>query len=157
MLALGLSAADIAAYEGKQDVAGGAAAAYLIFTAWTAVRPLPGDTQRMNVALLALPLVFGIGGFAEGWAAVDMPGHQIDGVPAGMQFFLSTIFVLASGSFVAQLVRMPFIPASMRGLGVILFLSAGPLVALLYWMWRVRLRQSLRGLVTASRMAREAA
>jgi hypothetical protein len=31
---------------------------------------------------------------------------------------------------------------------VILALAAGPLVVLLYWMWRVRWRRNLRGLVT---------
>jgi hypothetical protein len=55
---------------------------------------------------------------------------------------------IATGSFVAQLVRMSFMPASMKSLPVILFFAAGPLVVLLYWMWRVRLRQNLRGLVT---------
>jgi len=32
---------------------------------------------------------------------------------------------------------------------VILILASGPLVVMLYWMWRVRLRQNVRGLVTA--------
>jgi hypothetical protein len=50
---------------------------------------------------------------------------------------------IASGSFVAQLVRMPFMPASMRSVPVIVLISAGPLVVLLYWMWRVRLKRYL--------------
>jgi len=186
MIAMGLSAVAISLYEGKQAVAGGAAAAYLIFTAWTAVRPLPRETRVGDVALLVLPLVFGVGGMFQGFAALDLPGRQSEGVPAGMHFFLATVFLLAgsgdvrmiragglrgsrrlarhlwrmcfglfiaSGSFVAQLVRMPFIPGSMRSLPVILALSAGPLVVLLYWMWRVRLRQNLRGLVTTSTVA----
>lgn len=190
MVAMGLSAVGVALYEGKTEVAGGAAAAYLIFTAWTAVRPLSGSGQGASVALLLLPLTFAIGGFFEAFETLGLPGAQKDGVPAGMQFFLATIFTLAavgdirmiraggiqgtrrlarhlwrmcfglfiaSGSFVAQLVRMPFIPDSMRSLPVILGLSAGPLVVLLYWMWRVRLRHNLRGLVTARPMvAREA-
>jgi hypothetical protein len=44
---------------------------------------------------------------------------------------------------------MKFMPAWMRSVPVILVLSAAPLVVLLYWMWRVRLRQNLRGLLTA--------
>ena len=47
---------------------------------------------------------------------------------------------IATGSFVAQLVRMPFIPEPMRSLPVILLLSVGPLAVLLFWMWKVRLR-----------------
>jgi hypothetical protein len=56
--------------------------------------------------------------------------------------------LIATGSFVAQLVRMTFMPAWTRSVPAILVLAAGPLVILLYWMWRVRLRQNLRGLVT---------
>ena len=59
---------------------------------------------------------------------------------------------IATGSFVAQLVKMTFIPEWMRSLTVILVLAAGPLVVLLYWMWRVRLRQNLRGLMTAKQI-----
>jgi hypothetical protein len=56
---------------------------------------------------------------------------------------------IASGSFVAQLVMMKFMPAWMRSVPVIVALGAAPLVVLLYWMWRVRLKQNLRGLMTA--------
>ena len=45
---------------------------------------------------------------------------------------------IATGSFVAQLVMMSFMPAWMRSVPVILVLAAGPLVVLIYWMWRVR-------------------
>ena len=41
MIAMGLTAVGIAVYEGKKDVAGGALAAYLVFTALTTVKPLP--------------------------------------------------------------------------------------------------------------------
>jgi uncharacterized membrane protein len=179
MIAMGLTAVGISVYEGKNDVAGGAFAAYLIFTGWTAIRPLPETGRRAYVALLTLPGLFSIGGFTKAFAALDRPGHQIEGVPAGMLFFLATIATLAaigdvrmiragglhgsrrlarhlwrmcfglfiaSGSFVAQLVRMTFMPAWMRGIWAILALSVGPLVVLLYWMWRVRLKQNLRGL-----------
>lgn len=181
MVAMGLSAVGISVYEGQQALTG-AAAAYLIFTGWTAIRPLPGINRWTHIGLLLLPLLFGIGGLFQAFAALDMPGRQSEGVPAGMHFFLSAIFLLAatgdvrmiragrllgaqrlarhlwrmcfglfiaSGSFVAQLVQMPFMPASTRSLPVILVLSAGPLMVLLYWMWRVRLRQNLRGVVTA--------
>ena len=56
---------------------------------------------------------------------------------------------IATGSFTAQLVMMKFMPPAFRSMAVILFLAAGPLVVLLYWMWRVRLRQNLRGVMTA--------
>jgi hypothetical protein len=54
---------------------------------------------------------------------------------------------IASGSFSAQLVKM--LPPQYNSMAMVLFLGAGPLVVLLYWMWRVRLRQNIRGLMTA--------
>lgn len=184
MIAMGLSAVGISFYEGKNDVAGGAFAAYLIFTGWTAIRPLPGGGRGANIALLVLAGVFAAGGVVQSVVAFERPGTQIEGVPDGMRYFLSTIVLLAaigdirmvragglqgtrrlarhlwrmcfglfvaSGSFVAQLVKMTFMPDWTRSLTVILILAAGPLIALLYWMWRVRLRQNLRGLMTTEK------
>jgi hypothetical protein len=182
MIAMGLTAVGISVYEGKQAVGGGALAAYLIFTAWTAISPLSAGGRRADMALMVLAWIFAIGGFADAFKTLGMPGHQSEGVPAGMHFFLSTVILcaaigdvrmiragglqgtrrlarhlwrmcfglfIATGSFVAQLVRMTFMPDWTRSLTVILVLAAGPLVVLLYWMWRVRLRQNLRGLMTA--------
>ena len=44
---------------------------------------------------------------------------------------------------------MKFMPPQLRSMPVILLLGGGPLVVLLYWMLRVRLRQNVRGLMTA--------
>jgi uncharacterized membrane protein len=182
MIAMGLSAVGIGMYERKADIAGGAQTAYLVFTAWTTVRPVAGVGRRANIALMMFIFVVAAAGFARGFEALERPGNQIEGVPAGMLFFLSTVFLLAaigdarmiragtiqgtrrlarhlwrmcfglfiaSGSFAAQLVKMKFIPDWMRSLTVILVLSAAPIIVLLYWMWRIRLRQNLRGLMTA--------
>jgi hypothetical protein len=56
---------------------------------------------------------------------------------------------IATGSFVGQLASMKFLPDPFRSVPVIVVLAAGPLVVLVYWMWRVRLRRNLRGLMTA--------
>jgi len=131
---------------------------------------------------MALAIVFAEGTFVRALKALGRPGNQLEGVPAGMLFFLATVILLAAigdfrmiragglqgtrrlarhlwrmcfglfiatGSFVAQLVQMTFMPGWMRSVPVILVFAAGPLVVLLYWMWRVRLRQNLRGLMTA--------
>lgn len=42
MIAMGLTAVGVAVYEGKEDVAGGALTAYLVFAGWTTVRPRRG-------------------------------------------------------------------------------------------------------------------
>ncbi len=180
MIATGLTAAGISLYEGE-TAGGGMLTAYLVFTAFTAVRPLPALGRGVDVALAALAFIFAAGTYRDAFAALGSPGRQLDGVPAGMLFFLGTIVLLAaigdvrmivaggvrgtrriarhlwrmcfglfiaSGSFVAQLVTMAFMPAQLRSMPVILVLGGGPLVVLVYWMWRVRLRQSVRGLMT---------
>lgn len=182
MLAMGLVAVGISMYEHKQAVDSGAVAAYLVFTAWTAVRPFAEGGRRMDILLMLFAAMLSLVGFLRGFVAIGQ-GGAVDGVPVGMVFFMSTIILLAAfgdarmiraggvrgtrrvarhlwrmcfglfiatGSFVAQLVRMTFIPHWMRSLPVILFLSAGPLVVLVYWMWRVRLRQNIRGIMTES-------
>jgi len=52
---------------------------------------------------------------------------------------------VASGSFF--LGQMKFLPESLRILPLLLFLGISPLIVLLYWMWRVRLRKRSQGMV----------
>lgn len=189
MIAMGLMAVGISVYEGKEAIAGGALAAYFVFTGWTAIRPLSQAGRQVDIALMLLAWVFAASGFAQAFMALGRPGNQSDGVPAGMQFFIATIVLLAgigdvrmvrarnlqgtrrlarhlwrmcfglfiaTGSFLAQLVQMTFMPVWMRSLPVILILAAGPLVMLLYWMWRVRLKQNLQGVMTAKPIERRA-
>jgi hypothetical protein len=181
MIATGIAVAGISAYEGK-PVSGGVFVIYLVFTAYTAVKPLRRAGRQVDIALLVLAATFAVGGYVRAFTVFGMPGSQINGVPAGMIFFMATITLLAaigdlrmirdggiqgtrrvarhlwrmcfglfiaSGSFVAQLAQMKYLPEPLRSVPVIVALGAGPLVALLYWMWRVRLKQNLRGLMTA--------
>lgn len=181
MIATGLSAVGIAIFEGNTSPGTGALAAYFVVTAWIAIRPISGSGRWFDVALMLLAFLFAVAGYANAVDALGRPNRSLDGVPAGMIIFMSTIILLAAvgdlrmlraggiqgtrrltrhlwrmcyglflatGSFVAQLVQMTFMPASMRSVPVILVLAAGPLVVLVYWMWRVRLRRDVRGLVT---------
>ena len=181
MIANGLSAGGIAAYQGE-SMAAGMLTVYLVFTGFTALRPLPLFGRAVDVGLMVLAFAFAAGSYADGLTALGNPRNQLDGVPAGMLFFLATVVLLAaagdlrmilgggvhgtrrigrhlwrmcfglfiaSGSFAAQLVLMKFMPPALRSFPVILALGGGPLLVLLYWMWRVRLRQNLRGLMTA--------
>jgi uncharacterized membrane protein len=165
---------------GGDSVIGGLLMAYLVFTAFTAVRPLNGASRRVEVMLMGMAFVGGAVLIAGGVAALGQPGNQLDGVPAGMIFFLGTVTLLAatgdarmiraggihgarriarhlwrmcfalfiaSGSFL--LGQMRFLPEPIRILPLLFFLAVFPLLALLYWMWRVRLRNDLRGLMAA--------
>jgi len=119
-------------------------------------------------------------GYTSAFTAPGRPGNQIEGVPAGMTFFMTTIVLLAAigdarmiraggiqgtrrlarhlwrmsfGLFVAPgsflLGQLKSIPELIRIVPLIVVLAVSPLVMLLYWMWRVRLKQNLRGLMTA--------
>ena len=186
MILMSLTAVGIAVYEGKEDVAAGALTAYLVFTAWITLKPLPRSRRGIDIALMMLALVFSFGSYQNAVTALGRPGNHLNGVPAGMFLFFGTVVLLAAigdfrmiraggiqgtrriarhlwrmcfglfiatGSFTAQLVMMTFMPKELRSVPVILTLSVGPLLILLYWMWRVRLRQNLRGLMTAKPVA----
>jgi uncharacterized membrane protein len=180
MIATGIAAVAVALYEGKP--AGGVLIVYFVFTAWTAVRPLPRAGRRVDVILMALAFALAAGEYVRGFTALGSPGYQIDGVPAGMMFFMATIILLAAagdarmiraggfqgtrrlarhlwrmcfGLFIASgsffLGQMKFIPEPIRIVPLILVLAISPLLMLLYWMWRVRLRQNLRGMMMTAR------
>ncbi|MBL8996648.1 MAG: hypothetical protein KJZ74_01205 [Gemmatimonadales bacterium] len=55
---------------------------------------------------------------------------------------------IATGSFF--LGQMAFVPDSVRVLPVLLVLAFAPLALLAYWMWRVRVRASLKGIIVGS-------
>jgi hypothetical protein len=57
---------------------------------------------------------------------------------------------IATGSFF--LGQMKFIPAPIRVVPLLFVLAIGPLVILVYWMWRVRLRRRVSGLIVAGQM-----
>ena len=180
MIATGITAVGIATYEGKPGNVGGAVILYFVITAYAAVRPLPGASRRVDIVLMLLAFAFAVGEYTNAFTALGRPGNQIDGVPAGVMFFMATIILLAamgdarmiraggiqgtrrlarhlwrmlyalfiaSGSFFFG--QMKFIPEPIRIVPLIVVLGVGPLVLLLYWMWRVRLKQNLRGLITA--------
>ena len=180
MILLGITAAGISVYEGKLATSG-VIVVYFALTAYATVRPLPAVGRRVNIGLMALALGGAAVMYAFAFLALDVPGKQIDGAPAGMMFFLGTVLLLAaigdlrmisaggingtrrlarhlwrmcfslfiaSGSFF--LGQMKFIPERIRFVPLIVGLAVGPLVVLVYWMWRVRLRQNLRGLLTTT-------
>ena len=181
MVATGITAAGISVYAGKSPY-GGALAAYLVFTAFTAVRPLPGVGRPAAVALMLLAAATAAVTYAGGFVALGRPRNMLEGVPAGMLFFMGTIALLAAfgdlrmirggaldgprrlarhlwrmcfGLFIAAgsflLGQMKFIPEPVRIVPLLFAVAVSPLVLLLYWMWRVRLRRNLRGMLTAQR------
>ena len=92
----GVMASVIAAYGNKPSmVIGGAMVVYFILTATTTVKPLPGFQRSADMILMVLVLL--VGGLTL-WDATNvwaMPGHARNGVPAGMMFFLGTVYLFA--------------------------------------------------------------
>lgn len=179
MIVVGLLASVIYMYEGKSFI-GGIFVVYLIWTATTTVRKLPGSGRKLDIGLMILAFTMAILMYWGGVIVWNLPGHMRDGVPAGMIFFLGTISLLASigdarmiregglrgarriarhlwrmcfGLFIATgsffLGQMKFIPEPIRIRPLMFALGLAPLVILIYWMWRVRLRRRLTGLIVA--------
>ena len=178
MITMGVLATGIALYERKwSTVLGGPFTAYLVFTGMAAVRPITPAHRGVSVGLMVLAVAMGVTQIGMGIQAVSSPHGTLDGVPAGMYFFLGlTVLVaavgdwrvirrgaltgsrrlarhlwrmcfglfIASGSFFFG--QMRFLPKPVRIPALVAIPALAPLVLLLYWMWRVRLRQSLRGM-----------
>ena len=82
MIALGLTAAGIGTYESNPgQVFGGLLAAYLVFTAMTTVKPLPGIGQRVNLALMVLAFGYGVTSVYGGVNEWLDPTVQVTGRP----------------------------------------------------------------------------
>ena len=82
MVVLGLTAAGIGTYESRPgQVFGGLLAAYLVFTAMTTVKPLPGIGQRMNVALMVLAFGYAVASLHGGVNEWLDPAVKVVGRP----------------------------------------------------------------------------
>jgi uncharacterized membrane protein len=172
----------IAAYEGNiGSVVGGILIIYFVYTATTAVKPIPWNAAVVDVAMMTLAFAIAAVSYWYGFVAWNRPRHMLNGVPAAMRLFLATICLLAAvgdlrtiragglrgprrlarhlwrmcfalfiatGSFFIG--QMKFVPAPIRYVPLMIALGVAPLFVLFYWMWRVRLRRRLAGLIIAS-------
>src|SRR5687767_5451646 len=94
MILLGVTAAVISVSAGK-SITGGIFVVYLVFTAMTTVKELPGSGRTLDIALMVL--VFGLAAdmLWDGYVVWQLPGRSFMGVPAGMILFLGTTCLLA--------------------------------------------------------------
>lgn len=180
MVVLGLTAAGIGTYENiPSQVFVGLLAAYLVFSAMTTVKPLPGIGQRFNVALMVLAFAYAVanlyGGVTE-WldptvgrprvvpplvggtvvllAAIgDLRAIRAGGL-RGSRRLARHLWRMCFGLFVATgsffLGQMKFIPKPVRIVPLLLVLAFAPILFLFYWMWRVRVRGRLSGIVVGA-------
>jgi hypothetical protein len=187
MVLLGLTAAGIGTYESRPgQVFGGLLAAYLVFSAMTTVKPLPGIGQRVSVALMVLAFGYGVAGVYGGLVEWLDPTVTVVGRPRVVPpLVIGTVMLLAAfgdwrairaggsrgsrrlarhlwrmcfGLFVATgsffLGQMKFIPEPVRIVPLLLVLAFAPILFLFYWMWRVRIRGRLTGIVVGATQPR---
>lgn len=186
MLVLGLTATAIGAYEGRPgQVFAGLLTTYMVFTAFTTVRTVPGVGRRFDIALLvvvslcAAIMLYGgvrewldptipvvgrprivpplIGGSIALLAAIgDVRALHAGGLRGSRRLArhlwrMCLALFIATGSFF--LGQMRFIPEPVRNVLVLLVMAFAPLAFLFYWMWRVRVRGRLAGLVLSATQA----
>ena len=91
-------------------------------------------------------------GIITGLAVVGDVRVIRSGVPAGAKRIARHLWRMCFGLFMATgsffLGQADEIPEALRYWPMLYVLALAPLAFLLYWMWRVRIRKSLRGLVT---------
>jgi hypothetical protein len=77
------------------NIGGGILTFYLILTAWLTARRRDGQTNVYDWALLLIPVALGALTWMSGLQKIRNPVPPEDGVPAGMNFFMGTVMLLA--------------------------------------------------------------
>ena len=87
------------------NIVGGIFTFYLILTAlWTA-RQTDRATGKVGWVVLLIPLAVGVLNWLAGIEKISSAGPSKDGVPAGMNFFLGSVMLLAAAGDVRMLLR----------------------------------------------------
>jgi uncharacterized membrane protein len=94
MIAMALSAVVIALYEGATTVIAGGLTAYLVLTAYLALKE--PRSRLVDIGLMLLAFGFAAMEYYYGFIVWGMPGHKSEGVPAGIILFMGTVVLLAA-------------------------------------------------------------
>ena len=87
------------------NIGGGIFTFYLILTAWLTAKRTQGESSKFDWGALPIPLTLGILTWISGFEKMRTPGPPSDGVPAGMNFFMGSVMLLAAAGDVRMLVR----------------------------------------------------
>jgi uncharacterized membrane protein len=177
MLTMSILGATIAAVWNvgpEVNIPVGLLTAYLVMTSLSTVRPPASASRWLNPALMVLTLVLGLTLTAEGFRILAGPNAKFAGMffIFGAVALLATagdIRMIRSGPLqgafrlARHLWRMSFalliaafsffigqakvIPKPIRIIPLLLIPPLVVLATLLYWLWRVRFKKSLRGIV----------
>ena len=106
MFALAVGAIYIAALKHDSgNLGAGILTFYLVLTAWLTARRRDGKTSKYDLVLLLIPLALGSLTIIVGVEKLRIPGPPKDGVPAGMNFFMGSVMLLACAGDVRILAR----------------------------------------------------
>ena len=87
------------------NVGGGLITFYLTLTAWLTARHTDGQTSKFDWAAVLVPLTLGILIWIGGLEKLRSHTPPDDGVPAGMNFFMGSVLLLAAAGDIRMLVR----------------------------------------------------
>jgi uncharacterized membrane protein len=184
MIATGITASAIAVYENNVgSTVAGALLVYFVFTAWSTMWESAGKHRAMDMTLTLFISIAALLTLRDAFGAIGQPRGTIPpvgmrffiativllaaigdirmirvGSYTGARRLARHLWRMCFGLFIASgsffLGQMKFLPQPLRILPVLLVLAVAPLIVLLYWMWRVRVRQSLRGMTLRMRAER---
>jgi hypothetical protein len=102
MLIMAASAVYLAFLRHQLDnVGGGILTLYLITTAWLTAKRKDGQTSIFDWGALLVPLALGIGGWTNGLGALHSQTEPRNGLLVGMNFFMSSVMLLAAAGIFA--------------------------------------------------------
>jgi uncharacterized membrane protein len=180
MSVAGLTIAAVRNVAPALNVPAGLLTAYLVTTSLTTVRPPATGARGLHIAAMVVALAVGLTSLTFGLEAVANGGERngmpafpffMFGV-VGLLASVGDLRMLRSGALTGarrlarHLWRMSFalfiaalsffigqadvIPKPIRVMPLLALPVLAVLVTLLYWMWRIRIRQSLRGMVVGA-------
>jgi hypothetical protein len=175
MICLGASAMYLAVRKGQPgNFFGGIVAIYLVTTGWLTANRRKGESSRLDWLTMLAPLTIAVTSVLNGIQRLTNPGAFHDGVPAGMNFFMASVLLLAAagdvrmliwglsatqrlgrhlwrmcfGLFIASgsifLARPHLFPEFMRRTGMLVVLGVLPLLLMIFWLVRIRLSPGTR-------------
>jgi len=162
------------------SVNSGLTSAYFVVTAIMTVRPPTAATRRVTIVAMSVILIMSILGATAAIQTLAAGKRSLNGVPVAVLSAFAIIDFLCARSdwrvlregiqgsrrIARHLWRMCFslfiatgsffigqahvIPKPIRMWSILLPLAFLPLAAMGYWIWRIRVRQQLRGLIVSS-------
>ena len=180
MSMLGMLIAAVRNVAPSINVPAAATTAYLVVTALTAVRRSSPLVRRVEVGALLVALPVGLASFLVGFSALVAGGsragmafplfmfgsvgvfgalsdlrilrgrHRLQGTPRLVRHLWRMCFAMFIAVMSFFLGQAAIFPEPIRSSGILALPVVAMLGAMLYWVWRVRRKQAIRGIVVAT-------